>query len=326
MIKYTDPLFSIIVFLTIIAISILIVDFLGFLKDKSRIKSLKMFLDKFEFLNDDDEVKEIVKDKVSINALLLLAMVFEKEGNYEKSLNIYLEVLKNLDKNEKFDVLKKVANVYFKAGFLHKARISLLEVLKTKPRDKEALKLLLVVDDKLKNYDEMENIIEIFEILEVDVNKEKGYVLFQKAMFDMDREKLKELYKQYPYLKRSYVEYMLHLNPKEIFDNLSENDVYEMLDIFYNYDSLPDKNDALIQVKAARKEINTTIKSHIFELEVLKNLPKDLADLEFEYICENCKYTYPIYEVRCPNCKELFTLKVEPIISEKQIKYRENYN
>jgi lipopolysaccharide biosynthesis regulator YciM len=324
MINYTDPLFNIIIFLSIIAATIMITNFLGMLKEKNRIKSLKEFIDKFEFLSDK-EIGKLVKDKVSINALLLLAMAFEKEGNYEKSLNIYLEVLKNIDKKEKFDILKKVANVYLKAGFLHKARLSLLEVLRTKPRDKEALKLLLVVDDKLKNYDEMENIIEIFETLEVDVTKEKAYVSFQKAMFEMDKEKLKELYKKYSYLKRSYIEYMIYLNPKEIFDDLNENDVYKMLDIFYNYDSLPAKNNALIQIKAAKKELKTTIKSPIFELEVLKYLPKDLADLEFEYICKNCKHTYPIYEVRCPNCKELFTLEVEPIISQKNIKYRENY-
>jgi lipopolysaccharide biosynthesis regulator YciM len=325
MISYTNPLFSIIVFLMIIAVTIVITNFLGSLKEKNRIKYLKKFVDKFEFLNDK-EIKAIVKDEVSINALLLLAMAFEKEGNYEKSLNIYLAVLNNIDKNEKFDVLQKVAKVYFKAGFLHKSREALLEILRTKPRNQKALKLLLVVDDKLKNYDEMENIIEIFEELEVDVSKEKGYVMFQKAMFEMNKEKLKEIYKEYPYLKRSYIRYMINLNPKEVFEEIEEDDVYEMLDIFYNYDNLPAKNSALIQIKAAKKELQTTIKSPVFELEVLKYLPKNLADLEFEYICSNCKHIYPIYEERCPNCKELFTLKVEPVISENSIKYRENYN
>jgi len=325
MVSYSNPLFSIIIFLSIVAITIMITNFLGSLKEKNRIKHLKEFIDKFEFLNDK-EIKNVLKDQVSINALFLLAMAFEKEGNYEKSLNIYLAILENVTKNEKFDVLQKVAKVYFKAGFLHKARVSLLEILRSKPRNKEALKLLLIVDDKLKNYDEMENIVEIFEELEIDVEKEKCYVLFKKALFEMDKDKLKKLYNKYPYLKRSYISYLISVNPKEVFEEINENDVYEMIDIFYNYESLPIKNNALIQIKAAKKELETTIKSPVFELEVLKYLPKDLVNLEFEYICQNCKHLYPIYDERCPNCKELFTFRVEPIISKNNLKYRENYN
>jgi len=324
MLNYSNPLFSIIVFLSIIAVTIVITNFLGSLKEKSRIKHLKEFIDKFEFLNDK-EIKEVVKDKISINALLLLAMAFEKEGNYEKSLNIYLAILENVDKNEKFDILQKVSSVYYKAGFLHKARESLLEILRNRPRNKKALKLLLVVDDKFKNYDEMENIVEIFEELEVDVKKEKAYILFKKALFEMDNNKLRELYNEYQFLKRSYISYMIHINPKEVFEIVNENDVYEMLDIFYNYESLPLKNEAFIQIKAAKKEIECSKKSPVFELEVLKHLPKNLAELEFEYICSNCKHIYPLYDERCPNCKELFTYKVETTISGN-IKYRENYN
>jgi len=323
--SYRDPLFSIIIFLLIVAVTIIITNFLGMLKEKNRIKYLKEFIDRFEFLNDE-EIKEVVRDKISINALLLLAMAFEKEGNYEKSLNIYLAILENIDKNEKFDVLQKVALVYYKAGFLHKSREALLEILRNKPRNKKALKLLLVVDDKLKNYDEMENILEIFEELEVDIQKEKCYISFKKALFEMNKEKLKEVYNECPCIKRSYIQYLMYNNPKEAFKKIDENDVYEMIDIFYNYDSLPIKNSALIQLKAAKKEIETTIKSPIFELEVLKNLPKGLADLEFEYICKNCKHIYPIYDERCPNCSELFTFKVETMVVENRLKYRENYD
>jgi len=321
---YRDPLFSIIVFLILIAITIIITNILGFFKEKHRLKSLKEFIDKFEFLNNK-EIKSIVKDEISINALLLLAIAFEKEGNYEKSLSIYLAVLDNIDKKEKFEILKKVANLYIKAGFLHKARESLLEVLRAKPRDKEALKLLLVVDDKLKNYDEMEEVIDVFEILEEDITKEKGYVLFKKALFEQNIKRLDELYVKYPFLKRSYITFLIYKNPKKVWEIIDENDVYEMIDIFYNYPNLPSKNKALLQIKAAKKEVEIYEKAPIFEIEVLKYLPKNFAILEFEYICSNCKHIYPIYEERCPNCKELFTLKVESIIS-KNIDYRENWD
>jgi len=325
--ELSNPLISIILFLIIIAVTIIITNFLGFLKEKHRLKHLRNFINRFDYLNNSD-VETLLKEKddVSINSLLLLAMAFEKDGDYEKSLNIYLAILEYIDKNEKFDILQRVANVYFKAGFLHKSRESLLEILRSKPRNKKALQLLFVVDDKLKNYDEMENILEIFEELEVNVDKEKSYLLFKKALLKMDKEEIEKLVSNYSYLKRNYVTYMIYNNPMKVFEKITNNDVYEMIDIFYNYNTLPPKNEALIQIKAAKKELKTTIKSPIFELEVLKHLPDNLADLEFEYICKNCKHIYPIYEDRCPNCKELFSFKVETIISPCNLKYRENYN
>ena len=99
-----------------------------------------------------------------------------------------------------------------------------------------------------------------------------------------------------------------------MFDNVDEDDVYEMIDIFWNCKTLPLKNNAFLHIKAAKKNMTTEIKSPMFELEVLKYLPLHLADLEFEYICSNCKNVFPIYENRCPKCKELFTFKVETSI------------
>ena len=309
MLDYRDPLFSIIVFLALIAITILIVNFLGSLKQKNQLKELKEFIDKFDFL-DDKEIESIFSDNISKNALLLLAIAFEKEGNYEKSLNIYMVLLKNSENNEKFKILQNMAEVYFKAGFLHKARESLLEILKSYPRRLDALELLFIVDDKLKNYDEMENIIEVLEELEVDTYKQKAYLYFKQALFEHNKKQIENLYHEYPILKRNYINYFININPKKIFDSVNENDVYEMLDIFWRFDNLPTK-EAFIFVKAAKKEITTTLKAPVFELEVLKYTPKGLADLEFEYICENCKHLTPLYDDRCPHCKSLFTLKLE---------------
>jgi len=316
MLDYRDPLFSIIAFLLLIVIVIIITNFLGSLKEQKKLKNLQEFAEKFDFLNDK-EIESIFSDNISKNALILLAIAFEKEGNYEKSLNIYKVVLQSVTTSEKFTILQNMAEVYFKAGFLHKAKESLHEILKSFPKSIKALKLLFIVDDKLKDFDEMENIIEILDELEIDSSKEKAYLYFQKAKFENDLDKMKNLFQQYTVLKRDFISYLLYNNSTLIFDYINDNDVYDMIDVFWNIDYLPLKYDSLKQIQAAKKELVFEEKAPIFELEVLKYLPKDMADLEFEYICENCKHLTPIYEDRCPHCKELFTLKVETQIMKK---------
>jgi lipopolysaccharide biosynthesis regulator YciM len=321
LLDYRDPLFSILLFLALIIATVLITNFVGEIKERSRTKHLKEFMEKFNFL-DNYEIKTLFSNNVSLKALFLLGMAFEKEGDYEKSLNVYLAILDKVSKEQKFEILQRISELYFSAGFLHKAREAVLEILRSKPRDIKALKTLLIIDDKLKNFDEIENIIEIFEELELDIKKEKGYLLFQKYQFSNEIDKIRELLDSYPCLKREYISYLKLLNSNELYEIVSERDVYEMLDLFWEIEELPDLNRAFIDIKLAKKEISSdnkeksNIKSPIFELELLKYVPKELADLEFEYICSNCKNIFPIYQSRCPKCRELFTFKVEPIVVE----------
>ena len=316
MLDYRDPLFSVIVFLLLISLSIFITNFVLTLKERKRLSYLQKFIKKFEFLTDE-EVNSLFSDNISIKALLLLAMGFEKEGSYEKSLNIYLAILENSPEIERFDILQKIGEVYLKIGFLHKARESMLEILRTYPENIKALKLLLVIDDKLKNFEEIGEIIEILEEIGESVEKEKGYFLFQQAMFNQEKEELGRLKTVYPFLKRGYYNYFLLTNSEKVFKEVTESEVYQMLDLFWNLKELPNTNEGFIQIKSAKKEIQTDKKAPIFELEVLKYTPKELADLEFEYVCKNCKHLFPLYEDRCPNCKELFSFEVEVNIIQK---------
>ena len=309
MLGYRDPLFSIIVFLLLIVIVLLSINFFAYLKEKKKKHNLEEFIKKFDFLNDK-EIESIFSEDISSNALMLLAIAFEKEGNYEKSLNIYKVLLQNTNK-EKFTILQNMAEVYFKAGFLQKSKEALYEILKSYPRNIKALKLLFVLDDKLKDYNEMENIIEILEELEIDVTKEKAYLEFQQSKFENNKEKIISLYKKYPILKRNFVNYFLNKDISIVFTSILDDDVYNMIDLFWYIDYLPLDKESFKHIQAAKKEITFDKKPPVFELEVLKYLPKDLANLEFEYICSNCKHITPIYEDRCPHCKELFTLQIE---------------
>jgi len=60
MLDYRDPLFSVILFLSLIVFTILVTNFIGSLREKNRVKHLKNFIDKFDFL-DDKECIELWK-------------------------------------------------------------------------------------------------------------------------------------------------------------------------------------------------------------------------------------------------------------------------
>jgi tetratricopeptide (TPR) repeat protein len=292
-----DPLFQIILFITIILLTVLITIAVGKVREYFREKELKNFLKDFEYL----EIENIKLDNSSIEALFLLAKAYNKEGDYEKALKIYLWINKNIKNTE---ILKEIAKLYFKAGFLEKAKSIAYQVLKIRPRDKEMLKVLLIIDEKLANFKEMIDIIEIFEELGVDLKKEKANALLKYIQngktchveFCEGFKSIDDVYEKYSFIKREYLEYLFKINPKKAYELIDEN-YHKYIDLFFNRGDIPKK----IKDKKWRIYKNTP-----FEIKALNYLPNDIAILEFEYICKNCKKVFPIYSSRCPHCNELF--------------------
>ncbi|QCT94757.1 hypothetical protein FE773_06055 [Caminibacter mediatlanticus TB-2] len=307
---YKDPLFSVIAFFTIVLITIIITITLGKVREHLKQKEINKLLKDFDFI----EIEELNIDNNSLNALLMLAKAYEIKGDYEKALKIYFLIQKQ---NNSSEILKKIAYLYFKAGFLEKARNIIYKVLKVHPRDKEALKLLILIDEKLNNFEEIIDIIEIFEELGEELKDEKANALI-KLFNNCNKELCKkyksfeDIYKEYPFIKKEYVIYLFKTNPKKAYEIL---DKYEDLDLYFYRSDIPD-NDKFCDILAAKKLKKCNIKSP-FEIEVLKYLPPNLAELEFEYICENCKNIFPIYSSRCPKCNSLFKLKLLTKIAPK---------
>jgi len=311
---FRDPLFSVIAFFVIVLISVLITIGAGKLRNYLRQKEIKKLLDEFEYVEIDD----IKLNTASIDALLILAKAYEKTGDYDKALKIYLWISKT-DENVK--ILKNIAFLYFKAGFLEKAKSVIYKVLKVKPRDVEALKLLLLIDEKLGNYQEIVDVLEVFNELGVKLPKERANALIKLIThggcnikeFCKDVNNFEDIYKKYPYTRREYVNYLFKFDIKKAYEIL---DVYEDLDLYFYRDDIP-SNEKFKDILAVKnKEI--TNKKLNFELEVLKYLPKNLAELEFEYICQNCKKVFPLYSTRCPNCHELFSQKLITKLAKKK--------
>ena len=283
-----DPLVSVIIFFSILLLGLIISIAFEKFREAKREKEIKNLLEEFEYL----EIENMPLDSASINALLLLAKAYEKEGEYEKAIKIYVWVNKSLNSTE---ILKSIAFLYFKAGFLKKAKEIVYEVLKVKPRDVEALKLLILINEKIGELKEIIEVLEIFEVLEVEFEKEKAYALYKLAIgngcgidFCEDNKSLEDIFKKYPFIKREYLEYLFRNNPQQAYTLI---DSYEYLDLFYFRNDKP----------------NFSFEKP-FELRVVEKV--DFAELEFEYICQNCKKVFPLYSSRCPHCYELFTQKL----------------
>ena len=307
---YRDPLFSVIAFFIIILLAVLITLIFGKIREKFREKEIEKLIQNFDYIKTDDI-------KNPLNSLMLLASAYEKEGDYEKALKIYLTIQKEYPSKQ---ILLNIATLYFKAGFLEKSRHILYKILKTSPRNTEALKLLMLVNEKLGEIKENIEILEIFEELGVNLPKEKAYAmirLFYKEGcnikdFCKNIKSFEDIYKTYPFVKREYIDYLFKTAPQKAYEKV---DVYEHLDLYYNRKDIP-KNEKFCNVLAAKKEMICEKKAP-FEIEAMKYLPKNLAELEFEYFCQNCKKTFPLYSTRCPKCQELFTQKLLIKLSEK---------
>jgi len=300
---YRDPLFSVIAFFVLILIAILLTLIFGKIREYFRSREIEKLMKNFDYIKTDEL-------KNPINALLILAKAYEKEGNYEKALKLYLMVEKE---NPSKEILLNIAKLYFKAGFLQKSKEITEKILKTNPRNIEALKLLILIDERLGNIKEIVDVLEIFEELGVNLPKEKANALIkliQNNNCNLDEfcegiKTFEDIFKKYPFTKREYLEYLFRINPKKAYEIL---DVYEFLDLYFYRDDIPD-DEKFCNILAAKKIKNCT-KEAPFEIEALKYLPKNLAELEFEYYCQNCKKTFPLYSTRCPKCHELFTQKL----------------
>jgi tetratricopeptide (TPR) repeat protein len=313
---FRDPLFSVIMFFVIVLISVLITIALGRFREYLREKKLEEFLKDFEYI----KIENLKLDEASVDALYLLAKAYEKEGDFEKSLKIYLWISKNI---KSVEILKHIAVLYFKAGFLEKAKNTVYQILANKPRDIQTLKLLILINEKLNNLREIVNVLEIFEELEISLTEEKAYAMFklvQKNGCDIEFcgnvETVDEVYEKYPCIEREYLKFLFLLNPEKAYAKIPDDKVYDYLDLFWHREDIPE-NEKFLNVLSAKHMCECNEKGP-FEIEVLKQLKENLADLEFEYVCKNCKKIFPLYSSRCPNCHQLFKQKVMFNIVERK--------
>ncbi len=329
-IEYRDPLFSILILFGIIFIIAFVNYFWGIFKTNEEKQSIQRFIKQFEIKKDKEAYKELLNSfNLSNQSLVLLANSYVKSGDFEMAIEVFLIALNQAkNRDEKQLILASLGKAYFKAGFLHRSSEVFLQSLRYNPRDKISLKFLSVCYESLKTYDLALEVLDSLEELNIDVLSQRAYL---KSLLTLSNEHLDdskkinilhELKKDFIYADRMIIEYkikkeILQLkdldikNPKLIFD------LIWYLDDF----NLQDLDNSLFQSIAAIKGAKgASENSLIFELEILYNLTKhgyNKASLSFEYICNKCKNSFPMFFYRCPSCHEICTANIQPTITSK---------
>ena len=332
LVSYRDPLFSVMILLAVI----FVVSYANYLwskyKKKSESKKLDKFLSSFEFAKNEKDYTALVKSNPeAIRSMMLLASIYYKSGDYEEAIKIYLVLLDAVkDKENRIETLSMLGKTYHKAGFLHRSRDILKESLQLKARNPEVLKVLLVILERLKEYADSIDVLDALEELGENVTIERSFLEALLIIEDpkvQENEKIGKLtahLQKHSHTAHIILEFLFFRSSDDAWKLIKACPIEDIMDILWN---IPKQNmnfealdhiTILKELYTAKGWIDESDRSDIFELDVLIKLreQKSIADLSFEYACNNCKQIFPIYFHRCPSCMTSNSCKIEPILSK----------
>jgi tetratricopeptide (TPR) repeat protein len=331
-IEYRDPMFGLIILLCAIFVISFVNYWWGTYKSKEEKQGIEQFIKKFEIVSDEDEYKKLLKDyTIPAESLALLAHSYTKSGDYEKAIGLYLIVLERTKKREQKEyVLAELGKTYFRAGFLRRSADIFLESLKMHPRNHESLKFLSVTYEKLKEYDKAIEVLDSLEELGAKVINQRSYlkalsIIYNYKLDDLKKQnELRELAKTKTFLQRQLLEFSILINKPLNIEEFDSFDSKNLIDLIwymdFNFMNLLASKDELTQeILSAKGLVDRHDKDFkYFEFEVLSKLQRagfNKAALNFEYICNTCKHTFPMYFYRCPNCHSVAKAQINPLIT-----------
>ena len=328
--EFRDPLFGIIIFFVLIFIIAFFSYWWGRYKTKEDYRHLDKFLRQFRSPPSQDELKILISEgELSEKSWLILAQSYAKSGDFEKSIEIYNEILKLKNHKNYRETLFLLGRTYFKAGFLERAKQIFLEILSNNPRTPQALQYLLLVYEQMRDYDSALEVLEPLEELKRDMSCDRTYLNVLKLLNDTKlssnekAKKLLEIYNSSHQLTYLIFEYLFRVNPKLAWQNFDSSKSELLSDILWHIDTkdldldIITHNGHLRELYSARGDVNLATYSSVFEFDVLINLnQKSNATLNFEYICNECKQVYPFAFNRCSGCHSIDSLGIEFSLSK----------
>lgn len=324
-IDFRDPLFSIIIFFSIIFVIAFVSYWWNRYKYNEDSKYLDRFLRDFNAPPSKDDLRVLISSgELSEKSWLLLAHSYSKNGDYEKSIEIYNEMLKLPSRKNTPETMFLLGKTYFKAGFLERSKKIFLEILKSKPRTPRALKYLLLVYEYMKDFKSAQNVLEPLDELGVDIRLESAYLNAMGLLNRLDipqEEKAHGLLKMYQEQQQLFYltyEYLFRINPALAWQHFDASKSNQLVDLLWGLEAkeldldIISQNSFLRELYSARGDVSLSNSSDIFEFDVLIGLGgKANATLSFEYICSSCKQLSPFIFTRCSSCHGLDTSRVE---------------
>ena len=138
------------------------------------------------------------------------------------------------------------------------------------------------------------------------------------------------IYKESPEHTRLIFDYLFKNYPEIAWENLQKRDYEKIYDVLWNLpkekinESFVKNDNFLSELYSAKRYFDFKKSSSVFELDVILNLKKDIADIDFEYLCSECKNIFPFAFSRCPNCLEPKGAIAEFVLTKKREINEEN--
>ena len=330
---YRDPLYGIIL-LFIIMIVIYLSDYwVRYRKKKDSEKHISKFIKTYDNPSSLLQYKQLIqKEDLPLESIVLMAIAYESVGEYDKSIDIYSTLLKNLsrDSKEKVEVLTLLGKSYYKAGFLYKSRDIFVTSLKLQPKNLEALTYLVSIYENLREYDNAIEILNIIESMNGSMSEKKLYFKVLSILHNEhlnNQTKISETIKlgiDKKIVQRKLFEFVVTNNDKSLkipLDVLHKFDYENIIDLIDRKElfseELIKQNPILAQIFTIKGLGDYAKSSDNFEINTLLKLKlagDNSADLSFSYTCCNCKNSFPLYFYRCPVCKNINTASINTIL------------
>ncbi len=325
---YRDPIYGVIILFALIFIISTASYWWGIFKHKEDETNIKKFVNKFDQYHSFDDYKMLIRKKdLPTESAILMALTYEKSGEYEKAIEIYLSILKNMvGPKKRKDVLTLLGKTYYKAGFLQKSREILLTSLRLYPKNEEALTYLSVIYETLREYDKALQVLDTLEEFGSDTGQKKLYFKTLSILHDknLKAEKkisaLKKLGLENKIIQRKLFEFLKSNNlpfDKAILQAYDFKNIMDLLWVTrverFDLDFVKEQ-PLLAEIFTAKGDILEANESDIFELNALIKLrlqEDESADMSFSYMCSNCKNVFPLYFYRCPKCQQIDTAEIE---------------
>ena len=328
---YRDPLIGVITIFIFIFIASFLTYTLSIYNERKSRKEYRKLLERFELgtLKEDDYIHLYSTYNLPFDSIILLASSFVHKGQYNKAISVYLALLEHVKEPiKKEELLELLGETYFKSGMLQRSKDIFLKILKFSPRNKVGLHKLLLIFQHLNEFKRADEVLDALDELDEDTQKERIHLKVLKIINDpiLSFEKksilLLENLKENKKLERIVSSFLIKFNKELFWENIEKFKVKNLIDLLWylDFDDINWEvvnNDVVLEdIYTAKGYINKSQKSEIFELNILIaliNSPTETKlDLNFEFICEKCKNTHPIYESRCPHCEDTLSFIIEP--------------